>query len=226
MTDTTTALTEETDPLCLPPTAAARLLTGAPWRRFGVIGDSLAAGTGDPSPGYATLPWGTRVADVLRRANPGLAYRNTGTIGATIEQTLAEQAEGMLSFGPDLLHLSCGGNDLWRREPDFAAIEDSLRRLYRLAAGSGALLITFTLGKAFDIPKFPDFPVRVRRLNDLIRTVAAEHRALVVDMWDHEVNTRPGLLSADRIHFSASGQAVMAAEVLKALSTVLPKELP
>jgi lysophospholipase L1-like esterase len=40
-------------------------------------------------------------------------------------------------------------------------------------------------------------------------------------MWSHPVNSRPDLLSADRIHFSAAGQAVMAAELVKALAQVV-----
>ena len=41
---------------------------------------------------------------------------------------------------------------------------------------------------------------------------------MVIDMWDHPIMDRPDLLSADRIHFAASGQAVLAAEVVKALA--------
>lgn len=44
---------------------------------------------------------------------------------------------------------------------------------------------------------------------------------VLVDMWDHPLNARPDLLSADRIHFSTSGQAVLASEVVKSLAAVL-----
>ena len=46
---------EAVDPYCLSGPDAARLLAGAQWRRFAVIGDSLSAGTGDPTPGYAPV---------------------------------------------------------------------------------------------------------------------------------------------------------------------------
>ncbi|WP_250906055.1 hypothetical protein [Nonomuraea sp. NEAU-A123] len=55
MTATAASRTEESDPFCLSPARAAELLADAPWRRFSVIGDSLSAGTGDPSP--ATPTW-------------------------------------------------------------------------------------------------------------------------------------------------------------------------
>ena len=210
--------TEESDPFCLSPTQAAASLAGAPWRRFGVIGDSLSAGTGDASPGYRNAGWAERVADALRTSRSDLAYLNTAVVGATTIETIEGQLEQMLAFDPDLLHLPCGANDLLRRAPDFTEIERMLRQLYAAAAATGAQLTTFTLGKAYVVPIFPDWTDRVRRLNDLTQTLAAEHGAVVVDMWPHPINERGNLLSLDRVHFSTSGQAVMAAEVVKGLA--------
>ncbi|GAA2094724.1 hypothetical protein GCM10009801_63080 [Streptomyces albiaxialis] len=217
---------EEADPWCLAPAHAARLLGGAPWRRFAVIGDSLSAGTGDPSPGYASLGWSDRVADVLRRVHPDLAYLNLAEVGATTARTLADQADGMEEFAPDLVHLPSGANDLFRAEPDFGRIERDLARLFGRAAGTGARLSVFTLGRAFVVPGFPDWTERVRRVNALTRALAARHGAVLVDMWDHPVNSRAGLLSADGIHFAASGQAVMAAEVVRGLAAAVNAPCP
>ncbi|GAA2396179.1 hypothetical protein GCM10010404_62350 [Nonomuraea africana] len=214
-------LTEESDPFCLSPASAAGLLAGAPWRRFATIGDSLSAGTGDPSPGYANLGWADRVADILRRVHPDLAYLNTAEIGATTARTLATQTDRMIAFGPDLVHVPCGANDLFHPEPDFTAIERTLRRVFELAAGTGAQLTTFTLGRAFVVPRFPDWHDRVRALNAITRELALHHDAVLVDMWSHPVNSRPNLLSPDRVHFSTSGQAVMASELVKGLARVL-----
>ncbi|MFC9436357.1 SGNH/GDSL hydrolase family protein [Nocardia sp. NPDC057030] len=212
---------EETDPFCLPPLAAAALIYDAPWQRFAVIGDSLSAGTGDPSPGYASLGWSDRVADVLRRVRPGFAYLNTAEVGATTPETLRRQADRMLAFAPDLLHLPSGANDIVRRTPDFGEIERGMREMYRTAASTGARLTAFTLGKAYVVPVFPDWRDRVRRVNDLTRTLAAEFGAAVVDMWDHPLNERPNLLSADGIHFATAGQAVLATEYVKRLAHLL-----
>ncbi|WP_344474947.1 SGNH/GDSL hydrolase family protein [Nonomuraea monospora] len=213
----TTLSAEESDPFCLP-VQSTRWLTGAPWRRFATMGDSLAAGTHGPSPGYANMGWCDRLAGLLRRVHPDLAYLNTAVIGATTADTLAGQLGPVLGFGPDLLHVSCGANDLWRRDPDLPATGRALRRLFGRAAATGATLTTFTLGRAFVVPRFPDWHDRVRALNDVIRALAAEHGAVLADMWDHPVNDRPGLVSADGVHFSAAGQAVLAAELVKGLA--------
>ncbi|MCX5416146.1 SGNH/GDSL hydrolase family protein [Streptomyces sp. NBC_00059] len=216
-------LTEESDPYCLHPLDAAALLFDAPWSRLAVIGDSLSAGTGDPSPGYADAGWSDRLASVLRRVRPDLEYLNTAEVGATTEQTLGKQIDRLREFGPDLVHLPCGANDLVRRQPDFDQIEQKLRRLYVLASRTGAQLTTFTLGRAYLIPAFPDWAERVARVNAITRTLAAEYGAVIVDMWDHPVNARENLVSEDRIHFSASGQAVLATEMVKGLAHVLSR---
>jgi lysophospholipase L1-like esterase len=217
MTSESQLLTEATDPHVLSPEAAERILAGAPWRRFGVFGDSLSLGVGDPTPGYGDLGWPARVERVLRRVAPDLAYLNTARVGATTAQALAEQAERIEEFGPDLLHLNSGANDIIRRQPDWNRIEGDLRAMYEWARGTGAQLTVFTLGRAFVIPAFPDFSARVARLNDITRTLAAEYGAAVADCWDHPLNDRPNLLSADRIHFATTGQAVIASLLIREL---------
>jgi lysophospholipase L1-like esterase len=221
MTTADVTLHEESDPFCLSPQAAATALAHAPWHRFVTVGDSLSAGTGGPSPGYTTLGWPDRVADILRRVHPDLEYLNLAEIGATTAQTLATQMDRMVEFGPDLVHLPSGANDLFGRELDFGEIEQTLQRMFERAAQTGAQLTTFTLGKAFVIPKYPDWHDRVRTVNAITRKLAVDYNAVLVDMWDHPINDRPNLLSADRIHFSMSGQAVMASAIVKALAVAL-----
>ncbi|WP_063065449.1 SGNH/GDSL hydrolase family protein [Nocardia violaceofusca] len=220
-TPTTKATAEEADPLCLSETTAAALLFDAPWRRFGVAGDSLSAGVGDPTPGYGNAGWSERLVRILRRVRPDMRYLATAKIGATTGQTSAHQLDRIAAFRPDLLHLPCGPNDITRRDPDFDEIETAMRRMYDVAASTGALLTTFTLGSAYVVPAVPDWPERIRSMNDITRRVAAGYGAVVVDMWDHPVNARDNLLSADRIHFSTSGQAVLATEMVKQLAYAL-----
>ncbi|MFJ9417197.1 SGNH/GDSL hydrolase family protein [Streptomyces sp. NPDC101227] len=223
---TSTSFTEETDPFCLATIDAAAMLFDAPWQRYAVIGDSLSAGTGDKSVGYGNQGWSARFAHILRQVRPDLAYLNTAVNGATTIDTLDHQIDEMRNFAPDLLHIPCGANDLLRRSPDFGEIEQNMRKMYDLAAETGAELTTFTLGRSYVVPVFPDWTERVLTLNDLTRALADEYDAVVVDMWDHPVNSREGLLSADHIHFSTSGQAVMASEMVRALAATLARRTP
>ncbi|MFD8542541.1 GDSL-type esterase/lipase family protein [Streptomyces sp. NPDC059649] len=145
---------------------------------------------------------------------------------ATTADTLDHQIKGMRDFAPDLLHIPCGANDLLRRSPDFREIERHMRKMYDLAAETGAQLTTFTLGRSYVVPVFPDWTERVLTLNDLTRALAGEYDVAVVDRWDHPVNSRENVLSADRLHFSTSGQAVMATEMVRALAALLARRTP
>jgi hypothetical protein len=58
---------EARDPHCLSAAAADELLSGAPWRRFAVLGDGMAEGLGDAVPGYQDAGWADRVAAALVR---------------------------------------------------------------------------------------------------------------------------------------------------------------
>ncbi|MET9489923.1 SGNH/GDSL hydrolase family protein [Nocardia sp. NPDC006630] len=214
-------LTEASDPYCLSPSAAAGLLHDAPWRRFASLGDSLSVGAGDPTPGYLDLGWPERIRQILCRVRPELEYLNTGRIGATTQQALDEQSARILAFRPDLLIVPSGANDIVRREPDWPQIERTLRRMWELAAGTGAQLAAFTLGRAFVVPVFPDWPDRLRALNEITRALASEYGGVIADCADHPFNDRPNLLSADRIHFSTSGQAVITTLLVRQLAYVL-----
>jgi lysophospholipase L1-like esterase len=214
-------LTEATDPDVLSPEAGEAMLADAPWCRFGVFGDSLSLGVADATPGYEDVGWAPRVARVLRRVHPDLAYVNTARIGATTAQALHEQAQRIEEFAPDLLHINSGANDIMRRKPDWARIEDDLLAMYQWAAATGAQLSVFTLGRAFSVPTFPDFTDRVDRLNGITRTLAAQHEAVVAECWGHPLNDRRNLLSQDEIHFATVGQAIVASLMIDALGTRL-----
>ncbi|WP_330232381.1 SGNH/GDSL hydrolase family protein [Nocardia sp. NBC_00508] len=217
--------TEANDPMLLPPEEQRRLLADAPWRRYAVLGDSIAQGVGDPSPGYEPVGWADRVAAVLTAVRPGLAYSNTGRIGATSAQVLAEQLPFVLEFRPDLVHLSCGGNDLFLPGGDIASLRENLNTLFGTLARTGAQVVTFTLADVWEIEHMaPMRPMRDRMaaLNDLVRELAARYDALLLELWAHPLRLRPDLMSADLIHFSMSGHAVLASDMVRTLADRIP----
>ncbi|MEV6062524.1 SGNH/GDSL hydrolase family protein [Nocardia asteroides] len=213
--------TEADDPLLLSHAQAVALLDGAPWQRFAVLGDSIAAGTGDPSPGYAATGWADRVAAVLSSVNPALVYRNTGRIGATSTQVRQRQLPQVLEFAPDLVHVNCGGNDLFEAGGDPNRLHDNLSAMCEALAAIGAQLSVFTVADVWEVERMaPMRPMRERMaaMNEVVRTVAVEYDAVLTEFWDHPVRTRPTLMSADLIHFTTSGHAVVATEVVRSLA--------
>lgn len=103
---------EAADPHCLAEGEGAELLRGAPWRRFAVVGDSLAEGLGDPQRGYRTGSWADRTAEALLTAAPDAVHTNLGMRGLTTAQVRERQADRAAAFAPDLVAVVCGGNDL------------------------------------------------------------------------------------------------------------------
>lgn len=210
---------EAADSLCLPPEEAVRLLRDAPWRRLAVMGDSFAQGLGGPSEGYSNTPWPERVVAALGAGRADFKYLNTGVVGKRTAQVRAEQLDEVLAFKPDLVNVAVGGNDLFDAEPDLDAVEADLDAVYGALRAQGADIFAFTVTNVFDtIPELAEFRIRVESLNDRIRAVAGRHQAVLIEMWNHPVRLRPGLMSADGIHFAMQGHAALTAEIVKALS--------
>ncbi|WP_244975896.1 SGNH/GDSL hydrolase family protein [Nocardia huaxiensis] len=217
--------TEANDSLVLQDSEAATLLRAAPWRRFAVIGDSTAAGVGDPTPGYETVSWNNRLGRWLLAAHPNAEYHTTGRMGATITEVAAEQLADLHRFHPDLVHVTCGGNDLFRRDVDLGQVERDLDELCTAATATGARLSMFTLADAATGPLVSMRP-RLAAFADIVRRVAARHDAILTEFWSHEARLRPDWLSSDFIHLSMSGHAVVASEMAKSLAHHANPETP
>lgn len=212
---------EAADPHCLLPGEAVRLLRGTPWKRFAVLGDSLAEGLGDPLPGYRTASWADRVAAALAGAVPGLVYLNLGERGLTAAQVRERQADRAAAFAPDLVAMVCGGNDLLL--PGFSpeALDEELDLLFSRFAGPRTTVFCYALANvAAAVPELRGGPLEkgVATLNFVTRSVARRHGALVVEMYEHPAVADRDLFSADLVHGSARGHAVFAAAAIRTLA--------
>ena len=218
MTDLATR--EAGDPLCLPPERTGELLAGAPWRRFAVLGDSLAAGVLDPPvEGYAPVSWPDRVAAGLRRVHPDLAYRNLGRRGLLTRQVRETQLDAALEFGPDLATLVCGGNDLLVPRLDRAAVEADIDAMVAALTAAGATVFVFGLmNVTAATTKMDLLKPRLMGLNASVRKVAGRHGAVFVDLWPHPAAADRDLYSGDLLHMSARGHAHIAAATVTALA--------
>ncbi|MFE3187917.1 SGNH/GDSL hydrolase family protein [Nocardia sp. NPDC059240] len=216
---------ESTDPFTLSDAAATALLRDVPWRRFAVIGDSTAAGTGDPWPGYENVPWADRLARWLLAAHPRTDYLNTGVEGAVLAEVIGGQLPALQAFRPDLVHITCGGNDLFLRDATLAEVETALDDLCTRVAATGARLSLFTLADAFTGRMAPLRP-RFAGFAESVRRVAHRHDAVLTEFWDHPARLRADWLSADRIHVTMAGHAVVAAELAKNFARHTARELP
>ncbi|MFI7190295.1 SGNH/GDSL hydrolase family protein [Nocardia nova] len=215
------AYTETTDPLCLPIEQSSAFLAGAPWRRFAVIGDSLALGTGDSVAGYLPMTWADRVVTALEPVVPHLACLNTGTEGATSRDVRDHQLQTVAAFDPDLVHIVCGGNDMWSERVDFTEVEWNLGIIFGKFRLAGAQLLTFAVHDCVTENGDRKLRARFHRYNQILRRVASRQGASVIDLWQHPLQSRPNWLSTDRIHPTHSSQAIIAAEVVRTLQRLI-----
>jgi lysophospholipase L1-like esterase len=187
------------------------------WSNYVALGDSLTAGRDDHGPGGARIGWARRLAGILgaRTAVP-CALTNLATDGADVTAVLERQLPSVARFGPDLVSVTVGMNDI--REPGFS--QDRFReRFGRLLDGltlTGATVLTCTLP---DIAAIMPLPAglaglareRMRQASDTIREQAAARGALCLDAWSMPAAADPELFGPDRTHPNAEGHRLLAA---------------
>lgn len=219
-------LSEATDPYCLREGEAAELLRGHPWRRFVVLGDSVAEGLCEPVDGYPDVQWADRIAAELRAVQPGLAYLNLGRRGLRAQEVRAAQLGPALAFNPDLALVVCGGNDAFRSGYDADAVDADLAAMITALRDAGADVVTVGM---FDVSHSPAVPAalraglgaRMRRLAAHTGRLAARLGTVHVHLTDHPAVADPSLYSSDGRHGSARSDAIAAAETVRALGARL-----
>ncbi|MEV4482535.1 SGNH/GDSL hydrolase family protein [Micromonospora coxensis] len=219
-------LSEATDPFCLRAGESAALLRGHPWRRFVVLGDSVAEGMCEPVDGYSDLQWADRIAAELRGVAPGLAYLNLGRRSLRAHEVRARQLDDALAFAPDLALVVCGGNDAFRAAFDPAAVDVEVAAMVTALRQAGADVITVGM---FDVSHSPAVPAarrsglseRMRLLSSHTAALAARLGCLHVHLTDHPAVADPTLYSSDGRHGSARSDAIAAAETVRRLGAHL-----
>lgn len=212
------ASAEHRDPFVLKPGESRSLLAGAPWKRFAVLGDSLAeAGAGDTTPGYFTLSWADRVAAEL--ATPG--YINLAHERLTAAEIAATQLDEAIAWQPDLVAVIGGGNDILRADPDLAAAEAALETIYRRSRRAGADVVAITLMDPSPIFGDDRLARRIGALNAMIRHTAARAGAAVVDMAIRPFADDRSIYSADLKHPNMRGHALVASAVVEQLGELI-----
>ena len=118
---------------------------------------------------------------------------------------------------PDLVSVYAGGNDILRPRMDVDALVARYDEAVGRLAATGARVVLFT---AFDLgfaPVFRHLRGRVATYNELVREVADDRGATLVDFWRMREYRDPRLWDVDRLHMSSAGHQKMAIAVLDAL---------
>ncbi|MEU4191023.1 SGNH/GDSL hydrolase family protein [Kribbella sp. NPDC026611] len=215
-------MTEDDDPYCLRPGESPELLSGHPWRRFVVLGDSVAEGLCEPVEGYSELQWAERIAAELRAVQPSLEYLNLGVSGLRTREILGTQLEAALMFGPDLALVVGGGNDAFPATYDADRVDRELTLMITTLQGAGADVMTLGMFDVSYSPAVADWlrpglRQRMRTLSLHTMDLAESLGTIHVHLTDHPLSTDPGLYSSDGRHGNARSDAVATAETVRTL---------
>lgn len=202
-----------------------------PFSSYVALGDSFTEGVGDhdPTRPHEVRGWADRVAEVLASGHRDFAYANLAIRGRKLRAVLDEQLEPALEMRPALVSLYAGGNDIMRPSVDLDDLVAAYRAALERLRDQGAHLVLFT---GFDLgwaPLLGRLRGRFAIYNELVREVAADLDATLVDLWRMREYQHPHLWAVDRIHMSTAGHERMAAAVLDALGVehdLSPSPLP
>ncbi|MFD5793415.1 SGNH/GDSL hydrolase family protein [Streptomyces diastatochromogenes] len=186
--------------------------------RYVALGDSQTEGVGDGDDATALRGWADRLAETVAQSSPGLRYANLAVRGRLAGQVHAEQLAPALALRPDLATVVAGVNDLLRPRVDVDAVAGHLESMFAALGAQGARVVTLTFPDPTRIaPLARPVSHRVVALNERIKEAARRHDVVVVDASHHPVVTDPRMWSADRLHASPRGHALIAAAVAHAL---------
>lgn len=212
---------EARDPYLLSPAEQSELLSGHPWSRFAVLGDSIAVGMGDPSEGYLTATWTERVAAALARERENLVYTNLARHRATAAEIRDEQLGPAFDFEPDLVAVVAGGNDVLAEEFDLAPVKAAIDQIVVALSDAGATVVTFELldpAPAFEDPVFEPLSRRLQALYAATRKIARDHGTVHVDLFDQPWAKERYCFSSDLKHPTMRAQALAASVTIRALA--------
>jgi lysophospholipase L1-like esterase len=228
------ATAEAADPYCLSDGEAAALLAGHPWRRFAVLGDSVAEGVGDETDGYTPMPWADRVATELGAVAPDLVYLNLGRRNLRAAHVRAGQLDDALAFKPDLALVACGANDALHPGYDEAAavaVDREITAMVEALGACGADVVTFAILVLEAYPSIgarfrPSVIDRMRRLGARTGVLAHQLGTIHIDLSTHPAGTDPDVYSADGLHGNGRSHAICAAGAVRALGAHLGNRFP
>jgi lysophospholipase L1-like esterase len=191
----------------------------AVFHRYVAVGDSFTEGVGDADPRRpnGVRGWADRVAEVLATRTEEFGYANLAIRGRKLPQILAEQVEPAVALRPDLVTVYGGGNDILRPKVDIDRLMEEYDAAVRRLRSTDAHIVLFT---GFDLgfaPVFRHLRGRVAVYNELVREIADDHGATVVDFWRMREFRDPRCWDVDRMHLSTRGHTRMAQAVLATL---------
>jgi len=196
-------------------------VTGAPYRSYVAIGDSLSEGLGDFTFAESRdhTGWTDRLAALLAEESAARGvefhYANLALRGSKMRTIMGAQLEQALRLQPDLVTVMAGSNDFMTK--DLGALEVIFRDGLTLLQAAGCDVVVANTIRPAHIKFFRRVLPRAQRMSDMISRVAAELDIAVIDVHGIHDFVDLAFWCEDMVHFSGHGHtrvANSAAEIL------------
>ncbi|SFS70487.1 Lysophospholipase L1 [Saccharopolyspora flava] len=181
-------------------------------RSLAVLGDSVAAGMGDPIAGGRWRGFAPLLAEAVEAAR----FTNLATSGARVAEVWRAQLPAALRVAPDAAVVMVGMNDTMRSDFDPLLLRDRLDHVVRSLVSAGAAVVTIRYHDHARVFRLPG-PLRrllnrrIDALNRILTSVAETHGAAVVDLDRLPGAYHRAAWSVDRLHPSELGHRMLAA---------------
>ncbi|WP_461157483.1 SGNH/GDSL hydrolase family protein [Saccharopolyspora tripterygii] len=199
-------------------------------RSLAVLGDSVAAGMGDPVAGGGWRGFAPLLADAVQPAR----FTNLATSGARVADVRRSQLPAALDARPDAAVLMIGMNDTMRSDFDVLLLRQQLDHVVCSLVGAGAAVVTIRYHDHARVFRVPGplrrlLTRRIEALNRVLTSVAETHGTAIVDLDRLPGAYHPDAWSVDRLHPSELGHRMLAAAFAEGLAdqgVAVPSEVP
>ena len=184
-----------------------------------VLGDSVGVGIGDPALGGGWRGF----APLLAEALGGARLTNLAVSGSRIGGVLETQLPAALALRPDVAVVLVGMNDTMRSDFDEERLRADLGHVVGTLVAAGTTVITAKYHDHHRVFRLPGplrraLASRIAALNDVVDTVAREHRVGLVDLGQVPGIYAPEAWAVDRLHPSELGHRLLARAIAAQLA--------
>jgi lysophospholipase L1-like esterase len=196
----------------------------SPTIRIAVLGDSSVTAPGVAGPEDI---WVTRLCERMAHRHH-VILRSFAVGGSQADDLIADQLEEAVLFGPDMIFVSVGANEVIRGVSR-STFYQNLSRLVAKLADTGATVIQSGVGEMGSIPRLHPplsnlMAYRAKKFDDVHWKVARENGTIVVDQRSDDIDIwyrDRSLWSPDLFHVSAAGHARWADTAWRTLEPIL-----
>lgn len=186
-------------------------------RSYVAIGDSLTEGLDDLSPAGGYRGFADRLAEHLSIGVPDFHYANLAVRGRRMRHIFGEQLDRTLGYGPDLVTVHAGGNDVLRPNADLDTLAEQFEAGIRRLNKAGIRVIILSGHDTGWIPVLRVYRGRIAVFSMHLRAIAERTGCGIVDLWSMDALNDPRAWSADRLHLNADGHRIVTARIAELL---------